>query len=448
MAKWGIVNGEYVPLAPGQQSEWTGAGTVQGDASGSNTQQLQSGAQGGDGRPPYINPNANGDFTRYLDPGVSPGQFGFSRYDPINDIAYDQNGNPVVDDGSDPALSARLQAMRDATAAKRLEFGSKAGAVRELGNVASQTSNVANTAYGPDLAQRQRFADVRIREAAEAANALGLPVSNAGAINSAMTDQTGAARAISTADAMNAARQNAQLGEYGQDLSSFRTDIDLLRRTAEGKGPSAAQALAQQQLGESVRNMSAVAAGARGGNVSGGIRAATRAGSDMMLRSQQQIAALRAQEQLTGQQQLASAQQGLATAQAQRGQVINAARSNDTNKAIGAAGAFDAVTGRQLGLGEIETARQTARGQQLGQVAGQQNVSTQNAAEIARDEEDARHARARTALDAYQTLTSGGMAPDQAERDRELQRWSVKKGQEITGKDVLGGIFSLGHRSY
>jgi hypothetical protein len=440
MARWGLdAEGNYVPLADGQQSAWNGSGTVQGDASGSA--QTQPGpAANGAGAPYYGATDPN----HYLDPGVTANQFGFSRYDAVNDIAYDENGQPIVDDGSNPELTSRLQQVRDAASARKLEFGSRAGAIDQLGQVGAQTGNVYGAKFGENLPGMQYGTQQRISEAAQAARALGAPVTNAGDIAGAYSQQNGFVNAIPGSDAANAARQNGQLDEYGGDLGKFRSDIDILRQTALGKGPSAAQALAAQQLGESTRAMSALGATARGGNVAAGLRGAMRAGTDMMLRSQQQMAALRAQEQLTGQAQLANAQSQLATAQGQRGGVLNAARTNDIVKATQAAAAADAMSGKQLGLGELETTRQMGRATNLGATAATQNNATNTAAEIARNEEDARQSRARMALDAYSTLATGGMAPYEATRQREHERKIQKEGQSITGKDVLGGVFSLG----
>lgn len=189
-------------------------------------------------------------------------------------------------------------------------------------------------------------------------------------------------------DRASSARQSNQLDEYGQD-------IGLLRASAQGTGPSAAEALAKSQLYNNIRAQASMAAGARGGNVAAAQRAAALASSNMQMQSAQQMSAMRAQEQLTAQAQLAAAQ-------GQRAQAMGMARGQDLQKGFqnvqGAAMAAQAAQGQtaaqagftgaqqaQFGLGLNQTQMgmqqyQAALGNQLNmmglqaQVAGQQSA--------------------------------------------------------------------------
>jgi hypothetical protein len=107
----------------------------------------------------------------------------------------------------------------------------------------------------------------------------------------AAADAAAAAGGIGTAGAANAASQAAQLGQTGQDLGAVRA-------SALGMGPSAAEHLARSQLDSNIRAQSSLAATARGGNIASAMRGAQNAGQNMMLQSQQQMAAQRAQEQM------------------------------------------------------------------------------------------------------------------------------------------------------
>ncbi len=146
-----------------------------------------------------------------------------------------------------------------------------------------------------------------------------------------------------------APQQAGALGQFGDQVGQFSQDVGLLRRTAEGTGPSAAQAMMQSALGQNARAMQAVAGQARGGNLAAGIRAATQAGAQQGLQSTNQLAALRAQEQLTGQAQLAGAQGQLSGAMANRSQAITGATNAETarNQAFAgaASNAANAMTG-------------------------------------------------------------------------------------------------------
>src|SRR3990172_5984830 len=145
-----------------------------------------------------------------------------------------------------------------------------------------------------------------------------------------------AAQGIGAAGARNAAAQSAQLGQYGADLG-------IIRDSAMGQGPSAAQNLAQAQLEASIRSQAAMGATARGGNVAAGMRTAANAGSQMQLQSQAQTAALRAQEQL-------NAQGLLAQGNYQQAGALGAARGQDVSQAVAQAGAMGQLANTQAGI--------------------------------------------------------------------------------------------------
>lgn len=110
-----------------------------------------------------------------------------------------------------------------------------------------------------------------------------------------------------------------QLGAGASNVSGYagNTFLKQLALSAAGKGPSAAQELGRSQILENQRAMQSMAAGARGGNAAGAMRAAMGAGTDLGLRGMQQLAALRAQEQLAAQQVGASEQNQFTQAQEQ-----------------------------------------------------------------------------------------------------------------------------------
>jgi hypothetical protein len=149
----------------------------------------------------------------------------------------------------------------------------------------------------------------------------------------AAADAAAAAGGIGTAGAANAASQAAQLGQTGQDLGAVRA-------SALGMGPSAAEHLARSQLDSNIRAQSSLAATARGGNIASAMRGAQNAGQNMMLQSQQQMAAQRAQEQLNAQGLLTQGNAGLNNA-------LYGARGQDVSQAGAAAQAYQGVGGLQ-----------------------------------------------------------------------------------------------------
>lgn len=99
--------------------------------------------------------------------------------------------------------------------------------------------------------------------------------------------------------------------------ASLRGALHEYRAAALGQRPSAAEALLQRQTDQNVANQMAMAAQGRGGNLGAMSRQAASAGLGAQLAGQQQLAALRADEQATARAGYAGAagqlaQQGLA----------------------------------------------------------------------------------------------------------------------------------------
>lgn len=130
---------------------------------------------------------------------------------------------------------------------------------------------------------------------------------------------------IAGAGAPNAGLQTGQV---------FQTaaDNNIIRNSALGTGPSAAEQLAKSQLDQSIRSQASQAATARGGNIASAMRTAAQQGSQMQLQGAQQMAAQRAQEQLSAQGFLTQANAGL-------GAQVGNARGQDIGQATAAASA-------------------------------------------------------------------------------------------------------------
>jgi hypothetical protein len=344
--------------------------------------------------------------------------YGIAYYDARTGQAIDYDGNPVVDDGSDPRKTSEIEAARQAASANQAEQQQRDAGMQQTGAAQSALSSVQNANFDP------------MGDATNAALALAQPGRYAGAAEREMALASAAGRNIGAADASNVAAAAAQGKEYGADLGAYRQDIDLLRQTALGQGPSAAQSLAQSQLDQTVRAQAALAAQARGGNVAGGMRAAMQAGNQMQLQAINQFGALRASEQLQGQAQLANAQQGLATAQGARAGVLQTARGNDIARANTQAQAQNTTAGQRVAFAADGTARDTA---------GYNALSGQN-----RDNEDARQARARLALGAAGQFTATAAAREADRLARRHGTAMANKAGEMTDKDWVGTAANVG----
>lgn len=188
----------------------------------------------------------------------------------------------------------------------------------------------------------------------------------------AAADAAAAAAGISSAGAATQAGQTAQLGQTGQDLNAVRA-------SALGMGPSAAEHLARSQLDSNIRAQSSLAATARGGNIASAMRGAQNAGQNMMLQSQQQMAAQRAQEQLNAQGLLTQGNAGLNNS-------LYGARAQDLGQSVSGAQAFQGVGGLQnqifntnSGMGQFGVGALNNSAATYGTQMGQQTQADMNA---------------------------------------------------------------------
>jgi hypothetical protein len=178
--------------------------------------------------------------------------------------------------------------------AQQLNHGLSPGTTRPDGSI-----DTAGTLGGTDQSVGQQlYANVGQAAALDprynnALTSAGTSANNAasGATGAAVTAQ--ASGTINQAGAANAA--------VAPTLGSQAADLGIVRNSALGTGPSAAEALAKSQLDNNVRSQAALAATARGGNIAAAMRGAANSGTQQSLQTSQQIAAQRAQEQLNAQ---------------------------------------------------------------------------------------------------------------------------------------------------
>lgn len=102
-------------------------------------------------------------------------------------------------------------------------------------------------------------------------------------------------------------------------IGNQAADLGIVRDSAMGRGPSAAENLAKSQLDSNIRSQSALAATARGGNIAAAMRQAAASGTQQSLQSASTLNALRAQEQLNAQGVLTQGANALTTAQGNLG---------------------------------------------------------------------------------------------------------------------------------
>lgn len=220
-------------------------------------------------------------------------------------------------------------------------------------------------------------------------------------------------------------------GEYGGDLN-------MLRQTAMGQGPSAAQAMALASQDANARAMRSAAAGGRGGVSAAGLRTAISAGNQASQQSIQQLAALRANEQLT-------AQAALPGAQAQRIAALTGAANAETSRqnAGGTIGLGAAQAASDLGRTAI--AGQSVRNDAIqagGQLAAQGVQTAVGArgvqAGVARDAAADLEEQKRRALIAQQQLAQTMGARDQLR----TQRIVARIGAEPNPTAIAGGVLN------
>lgn len=262
-----------------------------------------------------------------------------------------------------------------------------------------------------------------------------------------------AANMVPVSDLKSRAAQTSQLGQYGQDLG-------LLRATAMGQGPSAAQSMMQSQTDSNMRNQMAMAASARGGNIAAANRQAVNAGQNMAMQSTSQMSALRAQEQLQGQAQLAGAQSQLASAlQGVRTGDQNAGMNN-VNARAQAAQAANGLVAAQSGLTGAMQAQygQGLQEQAMGLQYGNEGVRNQGnlmqlQAQVAQAAASGDQAALNAALQYYQLAQQGqlawqGISMDQSAREaaRVQQEEAIKAAQMQGAVDTVMGVANVGAR--
>jgi len=181
------------------------------------------------------------------------------------------------------------------------------------------------------------------------------------------------------------------LATAGGQAAQSQRDLGIVRDSALGRGPSAAENLARSQMDASVRAQAAQAAAARGGNVASAQRAAAQSATDTRLQSTAQLAAQRAQEQLNAQQLLTSGNTAVGNQFQGLGAGYGGVRTTDIGQATAAAsGMNDAartaaaqygIDAQMYGQG-MQT--QLGAGQQFGaQNLGAQQFEAQNSQQYA-----------------------------------------------------------------
>lgn len=258
-----------------------------------------------------------------------------------------------------------------------------------------------------------------------------------------LADQNGTAGALQNASAaaggiMGAGRVNQGLGNYSAlanqgQLDQFGNDMNVIRNSALGRGPSAAENLARAQLDNNIRAQSAMAATARGGNIAAAMRGAQGAGQQMMLQSQAQMAAQRAQEQLNAQQLMTQGNTALTGAQNNLTQSRIAMRGQDIGQAQAAASAAGQVAGQYNDLSRTQASLAAAGLSSIGQGA-QTYANQQSNAQTA--EQAARNDYANTLLKMY-SLQNGMPVNDMGYQTQQRQ---LDQQQQAADRSAIGGL--------
>lgn len=259
----------------------------------------------------------------------------------------------------------------------------------------------------------------------------GLAAQNgtAGALGAAGT----AAAGIGSAGRVNAGGANMSAILNQGQIDQFGNDMGVIRNSAMGRGPSAAENLARSQLDNNIRAQSAMAATARGGNVASAMRGAQGAGQNMMLQSQAQIAAQRAQEQLNAQSLMTQGNTALTGAQNNLTQSRNVMRAQDVAQAQGAATAAGQVAGQYNDLNRTQASLMATGLSSLGQ--GAQTYSTQQSNAQAA-EEAARKDYSQTMLNIY-SLQNGMPVNDMGYQTQQRQ---LDMQQQGANRSAIGGL--------
>jgi hypothetical protein len=217
-----------------------------------------------------------------------------------------------------------------------------------------------------------------------AGGAVGRDLANRSGVNAALGTAGQVAGTVGSSGGAFGTSANTSIAANRAQVTNANRDLDVIRASAQGRGPSAAENLARAQLDNNIRAQSSMAASARGGNIASAMRGAQGAGSSMMLQSQAQIAAQRAQEQLNAQGLMNQGNAQIMNAQNNITSAYGALRGQDITRASAAAQAAGQVAGQyndltktqgglqMAGLGSIGQASNTYGNQTMGAQAAQQ----------------------------------------------------------------------------
>jgi hypothetical protein len=160
-----------------------------------------------------------------------------------------------------------------------------------------------------------------------------------------------------------------------QNAGQSARDLGIVRASANGQGPSAAEILGRQLIQGAVRGMGSQAATARGGNIASANRGALAGGQQVLLQGEQAIAAQRAQEQLNAQQLLVQGGSLVGNQYNQAGTLGNAVTTSDIDRSKSKAAALNQTFGvnANLGLGGL-TSMGTAQGEYANQMGAKVNA--------------------------------------------------------------------------
>lgn len=269
--------------------------------------------------------------------------------------------------------------------------------------------------------------------------------------NAALGQANQVAQGIGGAGMANAGAQGNVIAGAAGDLRGIRQGIqqttqdnNIIRNSALGNGPSAAQILAKQQLDQSIQAQASQAAQARGGNVAAGMRAAANAGSQMQLQGAQQMSALRAQEQLNaqgllvqGNNAVTAGQNALTGANTALGGQVAQARGQDIGQAVSSATAANDIA--KTATANFGVGSDLAKAG----LAGQTQLSSQYGNQMLAQEQMKSNAQQNYAdwLQKQYSIASG-IAPQYAgiQGQMAIANQQTQQQQDAANKSLLGGL--------
>lgn len=234
---------------------------------------------------------------------------------------------------------------------------------------AAQLSQAGVSPTGPANASKNLGLDpsMQLQQGINASLALN-PANNA--TLSAATNEAGQLASGQVGDRLAATVQPSLDATQGR-INQQASDLGIVRASAQGTGPSAAENLARAQLDANIRSQSAMAATARGGNIASAMRGAQESGTQQSLQSSATIAAQRAQEQLNAQQLLTTGSNNLTSAQGSLGnQQQNLAQMQGNLQIAGTSGLGNAAGLYANGMTNMVSSQEAARQQYAQYLAG------------------------------------------------------------------------------